>query len=346
MFWLGYLLVALLGSIAIYFAAPAVSGNLSDGQPANAPQAETAMPKYVPFVTKEPIKERPPKPAPKEEAPAAVAATVETSSGDGAVPPPPHGVADSQARDPRADSPEETPQEAEERPAYSLETIPQSSGEVIRWAIVVKDSNAYSPDGKKIPGKAPGGTLAEITQAVVSKKKIEFAESRFWDAEKKKWHGPFLVATADLIMFEGTRENLLASDLDNLLKYYEANGILCGRKLALDQALVDANPHAEKLKNLSREYNEKAKLVEELTAKRDQARNAERIKYSDELRRLESEHTRLSSALSRQVELFNKWKENHSSDKADYDSDGKYRRAKAKMKELFPLVKDFGVMEE
>ena len=350
MFWIKYVIVAALASVAVYFGVPAVMERLSQDadeedlefsdEVVSIAPAHTVPQRARPVATSSPIPRRPKR---------NVAQTGD-DSGSFSLPPPPHGVVEdaqsggsdvpTQAADAPA-QPSEPVVEEPPRPKFSVEKIPVSSGDVVRFGVIMYDAAAYKGDGKRLPKKAPGGTLVEISEAVATKKGAEMAKCVLWDGHR--WVGPYLIAAIDLLMFEGGREGLLAEDIDNLLEYYRLNSELVARKEALEQAVINANPHAAQLREMTREYNALADRVKDLTAKRDESKGATRVKISEELRKLEALNTKKQQALKRQVNLYNKWKENHKQEAADFANDPKYVSIKRKMDELRPQVVEFGV---
>ncbi len=352
MFWVRYFIIAILASAAVYFGAPAVLERLAETEEedieiaesgtyaAPAQPASAAPRRSKPVATATPIPRRPrPEPAPDG-----------GDSGSFPLPPPPHGVVSDDT--PPSSQAAETPAPAQPpapepvvveppRPKLSVEKIPVSSPRVVRFGVTMHDTAAYKVDGKRLPNKAPGGMLIEIAEAVVTTKGAEMAKCVIWDG--RRWAGPYLIAAVDLLMFEGGREGLLAEDIDNLLEYYRLNSELVSRKEALEQAVIDANPHAAQLREMTREYNALADRVKDLTTKRDEAKGAARVKIAEELRKLEAMNTKKQQALKRQVDLYNKWKENHKQEAADLSSDPKYAAIKRKMEALYPKVVEFGV---
>ena len=109
-------------------------------------------------------------------------------------------------------------------------------------------------------------------------------------------------------------------------------------------AASGGNPHAAKLREMARAYNEKAKKAEELTARRDAAKGAERTRIANELRRMEAESTRDGMELKKQTALYNEWKAAHGGAAADYNADPEYRRIKAAFDDCAATVAPLGVM--
>lgn len=358
MFWVKYVVVAILGTVLVYFAAPKLwdryQSTLDSEDPFARPESESLERRPIPVSAAEPIKRRPPAavqtPVPRQprQKPAADGEWHAPGSELANEPNPvskPTTPAASGAADEAAQSvpPEEPAPEVivEQGPPRSIDKIPVSAAGVLRWGVIVFDTGAFKQDGKRIPNKAPGGTLIEITDAVMTKQGRELASCWCWSG--RRWDGPVLIPTTDLLMFEGGRGDILAEDVDNLMAYYKLNASLIARKEAIEKAAIDANPHAARLRDMSAAYNAKAERVKELTSQRDLAKGAARVKIADELRKLEAVNAKEQSALKRQVDLYNKWKENHAQEPADFEKDREYASIKRKMSELHPKVEMFGV---
>ena len=362
MFWAKYLSTLAIGTIAVYFLAPLAweryrAAHVDDAdeaifepgqRPAPRPMAIRPVSSATPIPRKSrpvaqgqgtPHPPRPPRPRASSDgewhAPGS-----EVGDEPNPVSPPPAAPPAQGADGVTADNAPPPPAEPP-RPPLSLEKIPPSGDEVGRWGVICTDCGAFKPDGKRLPKKAPGGILVEIADAVRTSKGAEMAVCRLWDGHR--WIGPYLIASTDLLMFEGGRDGILAEDVDNLLEYYRLFAERAARKAVLEQAAVDANPHAAKLRELSKENNDLAARVAELTEKRDEAKGAARVKIADELRRLETTATRLNQNMKRQLDLYNKWKATHGQKEADLASDREYAALTRKLDALRPKVADFGV---
>lgn len=356
MFWLRYLLCAVIFSVAIYYLAPGVSKRLTEvadeikevaSQNDSASQddmvgdSESAYhPKQITTLKK-----------PKD---TGVSPSQSTSS---LKPSTPKKEAVAQAL-PKAEnetkrnntSTEEVVSKVEvidslpkspDSPIYSVDVIPPSAQNVISWAILCNDSAAFRETGKRIPAKAPGGHLVEISEGVHTTDGVEIARCKIWDGSK--WFGPYLIRTSDLLMFKDGRDLVLASDVDNLLSYYRLNTRLVNRKAELDRINKSKNPYYARLRELSEKYNKSADRAKELVKIRDESQGAKRMKASEELRKLEIEQGRQKRELDKLVTLYNQWKQDNFRGEVDYDSDKEIISISEEMKALKPKVADFGV---
>lgn len=226
-------------------------------------------------------------------------------------------------------------------PVYSTDVIPPSSDKVISWAILCNDSSAFRETGKRIPAKAPGGHLVEISEGVRTTEGEEIARCMIWNGTK--WFGPYLVRTYDLLMFKGGRDLILAKDIDNLLEYYRLNTSLLNRKAELDRIHKSKNPYYTRLRDLSEEYNKMASRAKELVSLRDKSDGVKRINAAEELRKLEVEQTRKKRELDQLVKVYNQWKQDNYRGDVNYSSDKTIISITEKMNALKPKVIDFGV---
>ncbi len=223
----------------------------------------------------------------------------------------------------------------------STERIRASGNDVKYWGVTIVDASFYDRDGKLREERLPGGTLIEQTGAKGSSKG-EVAICRIW--RNGQWAGSYLVSTADLIRFDGGREEVDADDVDNLCKYYSLNAKAENRKKELAQKAAFANPHFAELKRKATAYNEHRKRAEELTAKRDGATGAERSKIIAELTQLKNAEAREAAEVQSLTRKYEEWKKNHpNAGAANPEADPAYRDYLGKLSELRPKLAVFGI---
>ena len=223
----------------------------------------------------------------------------------------------------------------------STERIRPSGNDVLYWGVTIVDAPFYDRDGKLRDDKLTGGTLIEQTGAK-SSSKGEMAICRIW--RKTGWAGSYLVSTADLIRFDGGREEVDADDVENLCLYYKYGAAAERRKEELVRKAASANPHYAELKKKATAYKEHQKRAEELTAKRDQAKGAERSKIIAELTQLKNAEAREASEVQALTRKYEEWKKAHpSASGADPSADPVCRDYLGKMAELRPRLAVFGI---
>lgn len=333
MFWVRYLLTAIFGTVLLYYSAPFLYERYKAGheddetvfiQPSSQLRASSG-----PIIAQNPVFD-------KEDFVSAYDNESRSASNESSV--------ENESPDATSDSSmQNIAQDEPQRPKYSLDIIPQSEGNIIRWGVVRHDAGTFKPDGKRISKKAPAGTLIEIISAVMTKQGNEMANCSFWVGST--WSGPYLISSADLIMFDGTRDQVLASDVENLCRFYKLNGLLVNKKAAFEEKIKSENPHYESLKELATKNNEMADRVARLTKERDESTGGARIKAAEELRKLEVENTKLQQELKRKVSFYNDWKKEHSKGSESVENNADYKAVKRQMDEIRPLVRDFGVEE-
>lgn len=231
----------------------------------------------------------------------------------------------------------------EEFRPLSVEKIFQSSGDVVLWGVVARNSAAYRKDGKKLPSPAPGGTLVEITKTTFTDKGAEMALCVLWDARRRRWAGPALIPADNIAMFDGTRDGLAAEDVDRLMEFCSLSAALAERKEELDRAEVERNPHAARLREIEAERKRLAARTKELTAQRDSLTGAARNRVADELRAMEATATEISMAAQRELALYEDWKNANPPGTIDYMRDPEYRELKTKLRAALPGVAMFGL---
>lgn len=347
MFWLRYLICAVVVSVAIYYLAPMAKTRLPEvaeeigdmvaqmeGAGDEVATEEISEPKSQPKQIKT---LREPKnfsqafadKSSQDNAPAEGKEEITKDKG--------YNEAEVAAQPEKIDALPKSPNS----PVYSTDVIPPSSDKVISWAILCNDSAAFRESGKRIPAKAPGGHLVEISEGVRTTEGEEIARCMIWNGSK--WFGPYLVRTYDLLMFKDGRDLILAKDVDNLLEYYRLNTKLVNRKSELDTIHKSKNPYYSRLRDLSEKYNKTADRAKELVRIRDNNDGQKRIKAAEELRKLEVEQTRQKRELDQLVKVYNQWKQDNYRGEVDYSSDKTIIAITQEMNALKPKVIDFGV---
>lgn len=234
------------------------------------------------------------------------------------------------------------PPEEDSAAPMSLERIPLSSESVVGWGVVMLDCPVFSKEGKRFSDKAPGGTLVEIEKFTRTSKREEMALCHLWNGDR--WFGPFLVTAKSLAMFAGTRADVKADDLENLMEYHRLGAAMARREAALEREAVDANPYAARVRELVEEKNAMARHSEALTKERDQASGSRRNDLTDELRKLQIAAAELTRTLNEQVSLYEKWKKAHPGAVATKAADDpEWRDLDARRNALAPVLNMFNL---
>ena len=221
----------------------------------------------------------------------------------------------------------------------STERIRASGSDVTYWGVTIVDTPFYDRDGKLRDTKILGGTLIEQTGTTRSSKG-EMAICRIW--RNGNWAGSYLISTADLIRFDGGREEVDADDVDLLCKYYNYSAAVERRKEELTQKAAAANPYFTELKRKATAYNEHKKRAEELTAKRDQAKGTERSSIIAELTKLKNAESREAAEVQSLTRKYEDWKKAHPST-VNPAADPICKGYLDKMAELKPKLTVFGL---
>ena len=334
MAWLKYFVAFAIGIAAIYFLAPIVSERISGN--ANDP-----------FFTEGDWEDAGEAPKPPPGVSLGGLRKIDISrrsaaASDGG--PAPDGAAEAGAAARTAAA--EVEQEViiiDEPPPMSLDEIPQSPGEVVRWGVLSLNAPAYRKDGTRLETPAPGGTLVEISKLTFSSKGEELALCRAWgDGE---WTAPVLIPTASIAMFAGTRAGVLAEDLRSLMEYCRINAALSARKATLEREAADANPYAAEIRRLAAENKSLSAKAADLRKRRDAASGAVRAALADELRAIVAKSTSVSAELKDKIPRYEKWKADHPVVVADTSSDPEWMELKARLDAAAPAVEMFGLAD-
>ena len=326
-----YLTVAVIGTVAVYVGAPYLRPYLpSDEAPSDEAPTEPTWTQVA--VNPDDFSES-----------VASAVVSEESSDDGVMP----AAEPSNRQTVKPSNHQPTPDAGEAEVIVenvrgytpSTERIRASGSDVTYWGVTIVDTPFYDRDGKLRDTKILGGTLIEQTGAK-SSSKGEMAICRIW--RNGNWAGSYLISTADLIRFDGGREEVDADDVDLLCKYYNYSAAAERRKEELTQKAAAANPHFAELKRKATAYNEHKKRAEELTAKRDQAKGTERNKIIAELTQLKNAESREAAEVQSLTRKYEDWKKAHPST-VNPATDPICKGYLDKMAELKPKLTVFGL---
>ena len=330
-----YLAVAVVGTLAVYVGAPYLIQYLPGDQPAESDEAPIEPVWTQVAVNSDDFAQDFADDLPTDETiPPPNGSTVQQSNGSTD-----ERINDQTNKRPNDDPTPEVIVENVRDYTPSTDRIRASGSDVTYWGVTIVDTPFYDRDGKLRDTKILGGTLIEQTGAK-SSSKGEMAICRIW--RNGNWAGSYLISTADLIRFDGGREEVDADDVDLLCKYYTYSAAVERRKEELTRKAASANPHYAELKRKATAYNEHRKRAEELTAKRDAAKGAERNRIIAELTQLKNAEARESAEVQSLTTKYEAWKKAHPS-MVNPAADPICKGYLDKMAELKPKLSVFGL---
>lgn len=221
----------------------------------------------------------------------------------------------------------------------STDVIRLSGSGVTHWGITVKETPAYSKEGKNLK-QIPAGSLIEQINSTTSDKG-EMAFCKVWG--DGYWSGPYLIAGANLFRFSGTREQTDAADVEKLCRYYSLIQKHENRKNEILKASASKNPHYKEFKEKAEAYNRNAERAAELTKQRDDAKGPKRNKIIAELTKLKQEESRQAAELNRIKTKYEDWKKKNGQELADYNSDPLIQSLGKQILDLKYELSDFGI---
>ena len=332
-----YLAVAVIGTLAVYVGVPYLLPYLPGDKPTPYDQAPTE-PVWSQVATA-PVQSSEFTVPSSDAEPAAVESQDEGTGNDSTVKPSNRQTVKPSNETSGSQSEPEVIVENVRGYTPSTERIRASGSDVTYWGVTIVDASFYDRDGKLRDTKILGGTLIEQTGAK-SSSKGEMAICRIW--RNGNWAGSYLISTADLIRFDGGREEVDADDVDLLCKYYTFSAAVERRKEELTKKAAGANPHYAELKRKATAYNEHKKRAEELTQKRDSAKGAERNKIIAELTQLKNAEAREAAEVQSLTRKYEDWKKAHPS-MVNPAADPICKGYLDKMAELKPKLSVFGL---
>ncbi len=329
-FLVQYILAALFGTFLVYCGIGLVRPPKKDA-PAAAPTREEALRVAAEVAQSGGIPEAVPDAEP--------ANWVAYEGAQDAPPPIPSAVPPPSA-DPPPPAAQETIVENVRGYTPSTEKIRSSGNGVQCWGVVVKDTDFYDKDGKHREDLLAGGTLVE--QTATSRSSIgEMALCRVWRGSF--WAGSYLISTANLLRFDGTRDKVDAEGVDLLCAYYKLNSELEKRKEVLVRRAVDANPHGAKLRAVVAKMKDMEKKSAELTKRANDATGAQRNRLLDQRRAIIAEKTAVEAEVRKLTAAYEEWKKTHNVPAADPANDTECQMIQKKMDSIRPELKAFGI---
>lgn len=302
MFYVQYLLTAVLLAAALWVGIPKVKASLESER---APRAQrvsapaptvavhpTAASAVAPAATPMAAPE-----APAEEPPA-VAATFPAPAAEPPSPPP--------SATPPATVPAAAPvtviyEPAEEEPVQQ----PGYTGPRYDWGVLAEEAQTYGVDGK-IRVKLPAGTVVEKMDEK-SSKNGRMSVCRI--LQNRRWQEGFVLATKHIVMFAGPFAEAPKAPSDKVIRYFQLQGLIDARMAALREAHLKKNPYFESYRRAATAFTEFQAKAKALTEQRDAAQGAMRTKLASELDRMRPEQGRLEASLKRAEGPYKKWKE-------------------------------------
>ena len=307
-FWLDYILTAVVGTLAVYYGAPQLQSSVSSRDISRTPA-----------VVVENIPAEPAMPPPSASRPVPPA-------GNPTVPVVP--VA------PVAPVAPATPTAV--LPSTPSAPPPSSS---LPWGMTVTRTACYSPEGANLGMLAGGATVESQGRRTSSAGEMVVCRLQ----RGAEWAGPYLIAAADLVLFQMPRQDVPAENLQLLKEYYEYKGRLDARLAELKKPRGDSgNPYAAEYRRTADEYNAFVERSQRLTAQRDRATGAERARLIDQLRGMIGEGQRLKAAFDQAQDKHRKWQSGNADPTApDPSADEQVLELQRRIALLDPKVRAF-----
>ena len=335
-FFVKYLSLAVIASIAVYGFAPLF---VNREKPQALVKHASRMHPVSAETSLEPVEEIPL--VPVDQVPGAGPAEKKIQTADAGVSKAPSAPVEAAPSVPPAE--EEEPEvivETVRGYTPSTDTIRPSGPNIQYWGVTLKETALFEPDGKRREDKLAGGSLIEQVGGVKSSKG-EMAKVRVWRGSA--WAGVYLVSTADLIRFEGGREEVDAEGVADLCRYFSLSSRLERRKTELKQLAASKNPHYVELKSLATTYNANVEKAKRMTKERDHAKGAKRAQIADALRSLEIENKRVEIKVKALTKKYEAWKASHGVETVSFESDAQIRAIDAEMAKIKPKLTLFGI---
>jgi hypothetical protein len=245
-------------------------------------------------------------------------------------------VAKAEARPARAAPPPQPAQAHadDDTPPAMLGVYLASHGDRPGWGVTSQRTTYYKLDGAR-QGTVPGGILFTIVRAHQSSKGA-MLECAF--LQNSVTNGPFLVSRKDVNLFTASHTVLSKRQLDALLGFYSLSGKVGVRKNELLQASAAKNPHFAAANAAYQAYLAHIAQAKELASKRETATELDKARLEDQLRELKVAEVKLKATLDAANLKFREWKQQHASEVAKPENDPDIKRWTAEMATLRSVV--------
>ena len=299
-FFVSFLLVAMFGSVGIYYGTQPLWAAMgiplpSSAHPATGAPAPVTPQPYIQSAT--PLDS--PTPAPVVRPIPAPSRMTETT--------PPAALAPAPVTEP---VPASTTPPATEAPvseavtATTADSIPPPTPGSKSWGMTMTGVPYYTLSGEN-RGKLPGGMIMDI-EDTRSTSKGDMSVGRV--ERDGTMAGPYLIANANLVIFQVSRGTVPPDTIIRLKQYYDLKGKLDQRVSDLKKQTASANPYTAAYGEAIQKYNDFGVREKQLTEKRDAAKGEERMRVMDQLRGMIPESKRLERAVEDAKTKYNKWK--------------------------------------
>ncbi|MDA3925985.1 MAG: hypothetical protein PF904_14910 [Kiritimatiellae bacterium] len=297
-----FCVVAVVGTIAVYFIAPLARPLMKDSSKGEESFAQVMKgPRFDPDKDVSPVKMQVKK-SPVGTAPKSVKLLVSNDDDD----------------DPPA-----------------LMGIFRASGrEKPTWGVIRDRTNFYGEDGKRLGELPPGVIVIYNKMRVSSKGRMAFCTLQY----KGKEIGPYLMQPKDLCFFTGDYTRLSDNQRSNMDAYYKARGAMEDRKEDVMHEMAIRNPHYTLYKAAYDEYMAHIDESRAFVIKRDKAEGLVRSRLDDKLRRMKNEETALQKKYNEIHTKYKRWKMENADSLPDATKDAKVKEYRAEMRRLAKLI--------
>jgi hypothetical protein len=331
-FWAPFFLVAVLGTAGVYYGAQplwrAVGLTLPPAAGSSAPPASNGS--YLRSAT--PAETPTPASVRAGTAASAVRHTPRLTPAPGATEFAASGYPPDRHETPAIESVAPLP------PAATGKNLPPFTPGSKSWGMTLSRVSYYALSGEN-RGQLPGGSIMDIEDSRSTDKGVEMSMGQV--ERNEAMAGPYLVANVDLVRFNVPRGEVPPESVAILKQYYGLKGRLDQRIAALKKQAANANPYAAAYADAVQKYNDFGAREKQLTAQRDAASGADRMRYLDQLRGMIPEGQRLLRAVEEAKGRYNKWKTaNPEAAPVDTAGDAQVQELRKQLAALEPQVKE------
>ncbi len=205
------------------------------------------------------------------------------------------------------------------------------------WGFVRIPCLYYSTQGKKL-GTLAGGLLFKYLDVKPTSKNWVLVSTL---KRGTAWEGPYLLDSANVVVYEGNPDTVSPDLLGNLAAYFTLTGKISERQSELEQTAWAANPHYESAKQAQKLYLESISQAAEMEKQASALTGFRKTKADEALRAFKYEQVRLKSRADQEATAYRAWKDTHPVDSSTQAADPQLKALDLSLREAKAKVHDF-----
>ncbi len=203
------------------------------------------------------------------------------------------------------------------------------------WGILPEATRAYGADGQP-RDRIPGGTVVEI-QSEHDSSNGRLLRCRVLLQER--WRVGFFFPESAVIRFQGGFEEAPRAERDQLIEFFGLKDRITSRRAELQERAVRANPHFQEYQAAARALLEHQEQARALVAERETATGLRRDQLGRELRRMKAQEGPLLHRFETIDKPYRRWRSDNDDGSLAIASDRQIQEWEQRLETLEPVVR-------